>query len=152
MAANPLLPAVDVPHDIVTAIARDAARDAERVGLFLTQLGLKTTPEKPLALPAGFLCHLGAALRLLEWEGQGFFFHIDAGVPKAQQAIHEAFLSFTESDADPIKLCTAVLRLSVERFSWSGPPELGADIALDEVQEDVLLEALADFLWEHRPG
>jgi hypothetical protein len=52
--------------------------------------------------------------------------------------------------ADPTELCVAVLRLSAERFAWSGPPEVGADIALDEAHEDILLEALADFLWAQR--
>jgi hypothetical protein len=28
---------------------------------------------------------------------------------------------------------------------------LGADISVDEVGEEILLEALADFLWAHRP-
>ena len=132
-------------------MARDAARDADRVGRFLAHLGLQATPEKPLALPTNFLLRLGAALRLLEWEVQGFFFHRDAGMPEAQQTIGEAFRLLTDLDDDPTTLCWGVLRLAVEHFGWSGPAELGADVALDQVQEDVLLEALADFLWTHRP-
>jgi hypothetical protein len=102
-------------------------------------------------MPAGFLLHLAAALRLLSSEAQGFFPHREAGLPEARQAIRDAFLALTDPDADPTELCVAVLRLSVERFAWSGPPDLGADVALDEAPEDALLEALADFLWAHRP-
>jgi hypothetical protein len=141
----------DLPAEMVAAVAADAARDADRVGLFLEQLGLGATPEKPRPLPAGFLMDLGAALRLLVWEAEGFFGHREAGLPTAEQAIRDAFRFLTDPEANPAELSVLVLRLSVERFAWSGQPELGADIALDEAHEDVLLEALADFLWARRP-
>ncbi len=140
----------DFPADMIAAVAANAARDADCVGLFLNRLGLGATPERPRPMPARFLLHLGAALRLLVWEAQGFFIHRAAGLPEARQAIRDAFQSLAEPDADPTELCVAVLRLSAERFAWSGPPELGADIALDEAQENALLEALADFLWARR--
>ena len=35
-------------------------------------------------------------------------------------------------------------------FSQSGLNELYADFMLEEADEPALLEALADFLWEHR--
>jgi hypothetical protein len=149
-AFPPFLSVNDFPAEMVTAVAVEATRDADRVGLFLDHLGLEGTPEKPLPLPAGFLLHLGAALRLLTWEAQGFFSHRQAGLPEAQQAIRDAFRSLANPDADPTELCVAVLRLSVDRFAWSGPSDLGADIALDETQEDALLETLADFLWAQR--
>ena len=139
------------PADMIAAVAADSARDADLVGFFLNLLGLRGTPEKPLAMPAGLLLHLGAALRLLAWEAQGFFFHREAGLPEAEQAIRDAFLTLNNPDAERTKLRSAVLRLSVERFAWSGPPDLGANIAVHQAQEDVLLDALADFLWAHRP-
>ena len=84
----------------MAAVAVDAARDADRVGYFLDQLGLGATPEKPLPMPAAFLLHLGAALRLLAWETQPFFFHRAAGLP--------------EAPGDP-------RRLSVDRHPRRGP-------------------------------
>lgn len=140
----------DFPAEMVTAVAAYAVCDAHCVGLFLSRLGIRGTPEKPLSVPAGFLLHLGAAFRLLTWEAQGFYGHREAGLPEAEQAIRDAFLSLVEPAADPSGLLVAVMRLSVERFAWSGLPELGADIILDEAQEDALLEALADYLWTHR--
>jgi hypothetical protein len=144
-------PSSDLALDIATVVARDAYRDADRVGLFLAHLGMKGTPEKPLALPPSFLLRLGFALRLLDWEQKGYYFHREVGVPEAQLAIREAFLRLNDVDADPTKSSSAILNLSLERFAWSGPPELGADIALHGVQDDTLLEALADLLWTHRP-
>jgi hypothetical protein len=130
---------------------RDAARDADRVGLFLGGLGLTATPEKPLALPVHFLLGLGAALRLLAWEARGFFFHREAGLPEARQAVHAACLSLSDPNPDPTELCLHVMRLSVEKFAWNAPEELGADVSLGEAEEEMVLEALADFLWTHRP-
>jgi hypothetical protein len=42
--------------------------------------------------------------------------------------------------------------LFVERFAWKARDELDADVALHEADEEQILEALADFLWNHRPG
>ncbi len=89
---------------------RQSARDADRVGIFLGALGLGATPNEPRPMPAGFLLHLGAALRLLMWETKGFFFHRDAGLPDARQAIRDAFNSLNSPDADPTELCMAILR------------------------------------------
>jgi hypothetical protein len=148
---HPAFSTNDLPAEMVAAVAGDAARDADRIGLFLEHLGLGATPEKPRLLPAGFLLHVGAALRLLVWEAEGFFGHRQAGLPTAGQAIRDAFRSLADPEANPADLRVAVLRLSIERFAWTGQPELGADIALEEAHEDALLDALADFLWARRP-
>lgn len=150
-AVQPSFSITDYPAEMVAAVEADAARDAERVGLFLRRLGLQHTPEKPLQLPAAFLLRLGDALRLLAWEAQGFFVHREAGLPEARQAIRDAFLSLNETGSDSTELGVAILRLSIERFAWNALPELGADVVLDDAQEDALLEALADFLWAQRP-
>jgi hypothetical protein len=143
-----LLPAIaDFPDEMAAAVAADAARDADRVGFFLHILGLRGTPEKPLTMPPGFLLHLGAALRLLLWEAQGFFFHRTAGLPEADQAIREAFLSLKDPNTDLGKLCMAVLRLSVETLAWHGRRDLDADVAVGDLTDDAALDALAEYLW-----
>src|SRR5262245_10583053 len=85
----------DFPGEMVNAVAVDAARDAERVRRFLRLLGLDPAREKLRPIPREFLLHLGAALRLLAWEIKGFFFHREAGLPEARQAIDDAFLLLT---------------------------------------------------------
>jgi hypothetical protein len=151
MAATQLAFSVaDYPTEMVAAAAFEGARDADRVCRFLRYLGLDASPDRPRLMPPNFLLHLGAALRLLVWEVQGFFFHRAAGLPEARQAIRDAVLSLNNPNADSTELCQTVFRLSIERFAWSGPPELGVDVTLDEAQEDMLLNALADFLWTNR--
>src|SRR5437588_1115435 len=98
-AVRPSFSVHDFPPEMATAVAVAAARDAERVGLFLGHLGIGGTPEQPRPMPAGFLLHLGAALRLLAWEAQGFFFHRQAGLPEARVAIRDAFRSLADPDA-----------------------------------------------------
>ncbi len=144
-------PINDFPADMVAAVAANAARDADYVGFFLSRLGLDATPERPRPLPARFLLHLGAALRLLIWEAQGFFVHRAAGLPEARQAIRDAFRSLADPGADPTELGVSILRLAVECFAWHGPRDLNAHIALDQLaDEDAALDALAECLWASR--
>src|SRR5687768_11956137 len=91
----------DYPAEMVNAVAFNAACDAARVCTFLNALGLSATAEKPISLPAGFLLHLGAALHLLAWEVQGFFFHREAGLPAAREAIGDALRSLSDPHAAP---------------------------------------------------
>jgi len=115
------------------------------------ELGLAGTPQQPLKLPASFLLHLAATLRLSAWETQGFSFHLDAGLPPAHQAIGDALHVFADANANPAQLCIAVMRLSLERFAWNGLRDWNADIALDDLGDDQALDVLAEFLWANRP-
>jgi hypothetical protein len=145
-------PAVHFPHELTTALMADAFRGADRVGQFLADLGLWGDTKKPLALPLRFLLHLCAALRLCEWEEQGWFFHRAVGLPEAAQAIREAFQSLTNPDAKSTELYAAVLGLFAERFAWHARRELDADVALDDLADEAALDALAAFLWATRHG
>jgi hypothetical protein len=135
---------------MAAAAADDAGRDADRVGFFLRAFGLRATPEKPAPLPERFLLHLGAALRLCEWEAQGFFYHRAGGLPEAREALRDAFRSLTEPNADPTGLWRRVVRLSVERFAWHGRRDLDADVAVDDLIDEAALDALAEYLWASR--
>jgi hypothetical protein len=136
---------------MVHAVTAAAARDADAVGQFLHELGLAGIPQQPLKLPARFLLHLAAALRLSAWETQGFAFHHDAGLPAADQAICDALHGFADANANPDQLCIAVMRLSLERLAWNGLRDWDADISLDDLSDDQALDVLAQFLWASRP-
>jgi hypothetical protein len=71
-------------------------------------------------------------------------------LPEARQVIRDAFRSLADPGADPTELCVTVLRLSAERFAWSGPRDLDADVALDDLADDTALDALAEYLWATR--
>jgi hypothetical protein len=47
-------------------------------------------------------------------------------------------------------LARAVFDVKVDRFAWTGPAELDADVALGVPAEDALLDALAKLLWANR--
>jgi hypothetical protein len=142
----------DWPAEMVAAVAREAAQDAQRVDWFLTALGHGAVPQQPRFLPPRFLLALGTALRLLAWEKQGFFFHQDLGLPSAQQSIRDAFRTLTDPQIDPTDVCLTVLRLFVERFAWLAGQALQAPVAVDDLAEDQALDALAEYLWVHRPA
>jgi hypothetical protein len=156
----PPISLVDLPPDLVRAVAQDAALDADRVGCFLDELlGRCRAPaagRPPLLLPPDFLLELAAALRLLAWETSGLRCHLGAGLPPAQQALRDAFrwlkpaTAAPETGDGPERLMPRVLALFIERLAWNGRVEWGADIALGEAEEDVLVGVVADFLWSHR--
>jgi hypothetical protein len=140
----------DLPREAVAAAEANASRDADRVIQFLDAFCAQRTPGKPLPITLGFLLHLAAALRLLAWEAQGFFFHRAAGLPEGQQALRHAFLTLTDSDGDPHDFCVAVLRVTLERFAWNGPQDLDSEVVLDDLPDDAALDALAELLWATR--
>jgi len=144
-----------IPDELAAAVAREAARDAENVALFLGELGLTPSPEHRVRLPAALLLDLGAALRLLMWESNGLRVHQDSGLPEAERAIVDAF-GHLEASAEveaspPVELPRRVVALFAERFAWHGRRDLDADVVLDDhVEEDMLLDVLAELLWDAR--
>ena len=135
----------------------DAACDADRVAAFLGQLGLRPPPGQVLPLPAAFLLDLGAALRLLVWEEAGLQPHEVPDCPGGKQALHDilgslsAYATGDKRRDAPATLIPRVLAAFVDHFAWHRRAELNADLTLAEADEEAILEALADFLWTHRP-
>lgn len=144
------------PTSLVQAVTYEAERDADLVGGFLRDLGISATPKKPIALPASFLLDLAAALRILSWETVGLNPQHIAGLPSARSALRDVLSSLlaygNRSGTDPsTSLRVRVMQAFVERFAWCGGIELDADVVLSETDNDALLDALADYLWAHRP-
>jgi hypothetical protein len=149
------------PPDLIRAVAQNAADDADRVGQFLTAIGLRpagegAAPPAPLRLPTFFLVGLGAALRLLAWEQSGLHAPRDAGLPSAQEAISLVVRAVTgpepilEKEQAASQLALRVLAVFVESLAWNGRALLDADLELGEADEEPLVEVLAQFLWAHR--
>lgn len=141
--------------ELAEAVAREAARDAENVAVFLRDLGFVPTVDRPVRLPPAFLLHLGAALRLWAWESSGLQVHLNSGLPRAEGAIVDAFGSLAhELKAEgphPAELSRKVLALFAGRLAWHGRRDLDADVVLDDHDDDdTLLNALAELLWDAR--
>jgi hypothetical protein len=149
-----------LPPELRQAVAQGAADDAERVAAFLDALGLRPSGEGtarvPLRLPTYFLVGLGAALRLLAWEQRGLRVHREAGLPPAHEALRNVFRAvaadapLAEKEQAARRLRRRVLGVFIARLAWDGRALLGADVELGEADEDTLIDALAQFLWQNR--
>jgi hypothetical protein len=159
-ARMPTTPVTNATDDHLTGmstfVAECAEADAVRVGEFLRKSGIAPQQGQSRSLPAAHLLDLGAAMRIAAWEEAGLDVHRQVGLPVARDAICLVLLSPLRANRVPDKaapnpsLLTAVLRLLIERFAWSGCRDLGAEVVLDSPDEDSLVEAIAQFLWAHR--
>jgi hypothetical protein len=143
-----------LPPELVEATAREAARDADRVGRLLHELGFVPSPDRPVRLPATFLLNLAAAVRMRDWELGGLHVHLSAGLPDAEHAIIDAFgLLAPKSGAEPrhsVELSRKVVALFADRFAWLGRRDWDAAFALDALDEESAVDALAELLWSRR--
>jgi hypothetical protein len=142
-------PPPELPKELVEMVAAEGERDADFVGQFLKDMGLIGKPgQHPKSLPKPFLLFLATALRFLDWETRGIFFSDELDIPTAREVYGLARQSLRDPSLDPTELRMVLHRLSITRFAWSGQSEMNADFVLDEPDEELFLDALADFLWE----
>jgi len=137
--------------ELQDATAREAGLDADRVALFLHEIGLSTEDGRPLRLPAAYLLRLGAALRLLSWESKYPTLGVETGLPTAERAILDAFEG--RDDPTPIgslELPRRVVEVFATRFAWHARRELDAVVMLDDRIDEAALDAVARFLWDRR--
>jgi hypothetical protein len=149
-----------IPDPLFQAAAHEAALDADRVALFLEGIGFRPAHGDgevvPVRLPGGLLLGLGAALRLLLWESGGARAHLPVDLPSSEEVIRDLFVAAFDRDqperldALAHELTRRVLRVWVDHFAWDGRQAWDADLVLGEADEDALVEALAEFLWQHR--
>ena len=146
------------PLELLQFAHDEAERDAGDVAVFLTAAGLAPKPGQTRGIPAGILLDLGAFVRLRRWELAGLFAHRDAGIPTARAALARvidilvAAAKNRSALGDAGTLARAVFDLMVTRFAWHAGRDIGADILLDFPDEDAFVEAMAQFLWDHRRG
>jgi len=114
--------------------------------------GIDRATVKSCLFSVGFLLELAAVVQLRLWEDTGLTIHIDAGLPTADAACKELERRSKAGDADfaGIDLWRNVNRVWTRHCAWHGEEILGAEILLTEIDADVLVDALADFLWQNR--
>jgi len=96
------------------------------------------------------MLELAAALRIYFWEQDGFFLPLSLGLPDGDTAVGQVLRSLNDKEFTSRELFSAVSRLCNEKLAWTGPADLGAEVVVEDADEEILLEALAGFLWAHR--
>lgn len=148
-----------LPAELEATLVRHAIEDADAVIGLLDDLGFRKPVDggPPVRLPAAFLLGLGLALRLFVWEARGLRVHRDAGLPAAGDVLDVVVRqTAAPKDTPPAavdyvrRLRRDVLRVTAERFAWSGPSLLGAEVVVGDVNEEQLLDALAHLVWNLR--
>ena len=145
--------------DQIAAVRYSAERQAVMVGELLTALDQQLRdagcPTGSQGLPVGYLLELGALCQLRLWEDEGLTSLLPSDLPSSQQAIADILRRLTEApqqfrDTSSCRLGHRVLQVVMEQFAWAGPNLLEADVVVGDVDEDALVESLAQLLWEHR--
>lgn len=142
-----------ISDELMRAVRKAAEHDVDMVWGIMHHLGDRAgRPNLINEVSFDFVIQLGAALRLLFWEWNEIYIHRDAGLPDALDALRNVFRTAKDVEAatKSASLPFKVFALLVERLSWTGPEDLDADFILGEVDEDALLNAMADFVWDHR--
>ena len=150
-----------LPAGTVEAAARRAEQMAERTGEFLRALGL--APSKPsgspFSLPGEFLLELAAILQRADWQASGMSDSLDEELSPAFDDLRQLLVrlfqrpeSFQGGDncAQNARLSQQTLRLWLERFAWTSPELLECDMLLGDLNDDDLVDRLAEVLWARR--
>jgi len=152
---------------LIEAIHREADYMAELTASFLAARGF------PLCGEAGdekvedgdgphvrrakvFLLNLAAELRLCQWEQAGLRRYLPGTLPPSTVAFRTLVppddVGSTEESSGRTELWSQVFSTWLERFCRGSRATIGVDVVLrlDDLSVDEFLDAMADFLWEHR--
>ena len=151
-----------VARRVIEATIRDAHHAADLVTAVLRDTGYQPakrrsdsdeeTAEGPAMQKAkAMLLNLGATLRIAEWERAGVKSRLPHTLPGSSEALR-AIMPNDQKQVGPPRLTAKVLETLLKSFALSGRAKLGADVLLEceGLEEDALLDVLADFLWRHR--
>lgn len=150
--------AIELPDFAVDAAARYGKRLAKLTGDFLRRSGfcpqLKDGELGSCGLPADVLLDLGSLLLLRTWHENRLCEFLSADVP----SLEDAGSAFVQQLADVVRgnssflsrLDQVVFANWVQSVAWDGPLELQADLVVGEIDEDTLVDAIAELIWPHR--
>ncbi len=143
---------------ILAALIRQAHADAEHVAGFISDwlwpLGLR----RATAFPPEFLLELAAIVRIAAWQRAGCTSALKDTFPPARELLEDLIRRFI---SDPMSfdfevssvrrgLCSQVFSTWISRCAWNASSEIGADVWFTEIDEDLLLNLMADFLHKIR--
>lgn len=144
-----------IAHEVLAAIIRQAELAAHLVHQFLTSLGVAATPERPTYLPRWLLMDLGSALQISVWERAGVTRHLPEALPPADTLLADLLQAAADpaapAEREPdLALSTRVMAVHLKYFAYPQRSPLTAAVVLTRPDPDVLVEALAQFLWQTR--
>ncbi len=134
---------------ILAGLVRLADQDALLVARFIPAW-IELKPGE--AFPKAFLVELAAILRIARWQQAGLPADLQEQFPPAEFLFDELVQAFAENPSSFIdgsyqpKWPKSVLVTWLHRFSWNAPLEIGAEVVMQEPDEDMVLGAIADFL------
>jgi hypothetical protein len=140
------------PEELRSVLVVEAELDADRVAALMLAMGYSFSPSKPLVMPPELLLFYGAVLRLRSWELADIPIHRDQGLPAACEILTNAARALAEERKwpDGTRLTKVVMNIFVNHFSWNARLYWNAPVALDSLDEDMALDALAELLLNRR--
>jgi hypothetical protein len=144
------------PPELIARVTEQATQDAENVAILLQAFSLAPSDGSKRSYPAEFLLEVGAAARVLVWEMHGIGLFQRGVRLTAGDILLRVFEDATRRLRDPstpastLEFVYVVFHLNTERLAWTGPRDLQAEIMLDFPDEDVLVESMAQLLWDNR--
>jgi hypothetical protein len=122
---------------------------------FFAQIRRKNREFQPPSLPIGFLMEAAALSQLRDWERQGLRPLLPADLPEYAEAYPWVLKRARDNPHQFLNPANAVLwtyvaGISRQHFAAAGRTIFDADIVCGTVDEDALVDALAQLLWTHR--
>ena len=142
---------IDVEEDVVLRTKELAERGADLAVAFLSELGCS-----PATIPrsSSFLSEISALAQVREWERHGLAESLGSWLPSYSEALLDLVDQIEQGVASgkPLSpnLSKLVMRVGLENLAWN-PSEIGEFATVTgEFDEDAMLEAFAELIWNNR--
>lgn len=152
--------ASDYVTTVIESMMRLGHRGAILVGSYLTRIGAvpKTRTKPPLVIPPiEMALGLAAIFQIWLWERAGLWPYLrDVDLPASHDALNDFWKMESRGHAKYIRsksgsrLLKQVVGAFLTHCALAAPDELGVDIVIDGSLDESMLEAFADFVWQHR--
>lgn len=156
VSENPL---AALPPELLSAVHRNAEFQAALTVACLDDLDQRVRDaghaEGCQRLPWAFLLELAAVAQLNYWEFQGLRGLLPSEVPSAAEASSDLYRRTTTDpgqfyNGNETPLARQVMQIWIEHFHWLEPGLVQAEIIVGHADEDQMIEALAQLLWQNR--
>ncbi|MEX1040796.1 MAG: hypothetical protein WDZ51_09215 [Pirellulaceae bacterium] len=145
--------ACEIPGELIQGLKEFAEYKEAAVAESLLRAGYE--PETDPPLPRGLLLELGAMTMFARWQDQGLDRHLGAYLPAIEAATQEFGRRCREgyeafSDPSDVPSSRLAVRIFVQDFAWESKDRLGAVMLVRGGDDDRLVDAVANFLWNNR--